>query len=230
MKRCGYSGCFVTDHFFNGNTAVDTRLPWEVKVELFCQGYDDARRRGDEIGVQVFFGWEYAYGETEFLTYGLDKRFLLEHPEINSMNLADYAALVHRNGGFVIHAHPFREAPYIRTIRLFPRIVDGIEAENASHRDERFNERAKSYALSYGLPMTGGSDTHNTWDFPGGGIEVPEKINSPLDYLRMLKAGRIEILKRSERYFTSVPEGHIRPKRPDPSLLPQELRRRAGIR
>ena len=28
LKACGYDGCFVTDHFFGGNTAIDRRLPW----------------------------------------------------------------------------------------------------------------------------------------------------------------------------------------------------------
>lgn len=225
LKRLGYDGCFVTDHFFTGNTAIDRSLPWHEKVELFCQGYEEAKKRGDELGLSVFFGWEYAYAETEFLTYGLDKEFLHAHPELERMDLVSYAELVHKNGGFVVHAHPFREAWYINTIRLYPRIVDGVEVINASHRDERFNERAKEYAHSYGLAMTGGSDTHAYWDFPGGGIETDAKINEPCDYLAMLKNSqsgkfpRIQrILKRTQEYFTQEPAGHT-PKRADRSLL-----------
>ena len=87
LKRLGYDGCFVTDHFFTGNTAIDRSLPWREKVELFCQGYEEAKKRGDELGLSVFFGWEYAYAETEFLTYGLDKEFLHAHPELERMDL-----------------------------------------------------------------------------------------------------------------------------------------------
>lgn len=227
LKRCGYSGCFVTDHFFNGNTAVDRGLPWDVKVNLFCQGYEDAKRRGGEIGIDVFFGWEYCYHGTEFLTYGLGKEFLLDYPQINEMELNAYAALVHRCGGFIVHAHPFREAGYLNTIRLYPRIVDGVEAENASHLDPKFNDRAMEYALSYSIPVTGGSDTHEFWDFPGGGIEVSEKINSPADYLRLLRSGGItRILTRTDEYMTAQPPER-EPVRPDISLLPSELRKKA---
>ena len=61
LHALGYAGCFITDHFFGGNTAVNrdlAKLGWETRVRLFCQGYDDAKRRGDELGFQVFFGLE----------------------------------------------------------------------------------------------------------------------------------------------------------------------------
>ena len=32
-KEMGYTGIFVTDHFFNGNTAVPRDLPWRERVE-----------------------------------------------------------------------------------------------------------------------------------------------------------------------------------------------------
>ena len=41
----------------------------------------------------------------------------------------------------------------------------------------------------YGLPATGGSDTHNVDQIADGGILVPDKIGSPEDYLRQIKEG-----------------------------------------
>ena len=35
--EAGYTGIFVTDHFFNGNTAVPADLPWRERVERFCR-------------------------------------------------------------------------------------------------------------------------------------------------------------------------------------------------
>ena len=60
----------VTDHFFNGNTAIDRSLPWEEKVELYCRGYENAKEEGDKIGLDVFFGVEWAFHGDEFLLYG----------------------------------------------------------------------------------------------------------------------------------------------------------------
>lgn len=230
LAECGYSGCFVTDHFFGGNTAVDRRLPWDVKVHLFCQGYEDAKRRGDELGFKVFFGLEFGWHATELLTYGIDKQFLLSHPEIDNMDIPRYIDLVHSCGGFVIHPHPFREAGYINTIRLFPRLVDGVEVENASHTDPMFNKRAWEYAKSYGLPCTGGSDTHASWSFPGGGIALEKPLERGTDYLDRLRNAEItEILRRSDNYLRPYPSYDIwkSAKRPDISLLPDELRIKA---
>ena len=229
LAELGYTGCFVTDHFFGGNTAVDRSLPWDVRIHLYCQGYEDAKRRGDELGLQVFFGVEFAYRATEFLTYGIDKQFLLDHPELDRMELNAFAALVHENGGFVVHAHPFREADYISTIRLYPRCVDGVEIYNCGNRDQKFNDRARYYAESYGLPMTGGSDAHHWWCHPNGGIALDEKLSSPLDYLERLKSGRItKILERDGSVMLPEPENAWAAViRPNIDLLPEELREKA---
>lgn len=230
LKSLGYDGCFVTDHFFGGNTAVDRRLPWDIKIHLFCQGFEDAKKRGDEIGFKVFFGLEYGWHATEMLTYGVDKQFLLDHPEIEYIPINQYINLVHECGGFVVHPHPFREAGYIDTIRLYPRLVDGVEVENASHRDPKFNERARCYAESYGLPMTGGSDTHDVWNYPGGGIAIEKPLETAFDYLDRLKNGEItKILTRTDEFMKPWPANDVWAccKRPDINLLPDDLRIRA---
>lgn len=232
LHELGYAGCFITDHFFGGNTAVDRRLPWEIKVRLFCQGYEDAKRRGDELGLQVFFGLEYGYRATEFLTYGIDMQFLLDHPEIDNMEPDRFAELVHNCGGFLVHAHPFREADYIRVIRLYPHSVDGVEAVNASHWNSDFNERAKLYAKSYGLPMTGGSDAHHIWNHPGGGIELDEKLSCPHDYLERLRSGRItRILERDDSIICNrfPDDAWANTVRPSTELLPEDIREKAAL-
>ena len=66
-KEAGYTGIFITDHFFNGNTTVPRELPWQERVARFCLGYEHAKQEGDKIGLQVFFGFEYAYHGAEFL-------------------------------------------------------------------------------------------------------------------------------------------------------------------
>ena len=226
LSELGYAGCFITDHFFGGNTAVDRSLPWDVKIHLFCQGYEDAKRRGDELGLDVFFGLEYGWHGTELLTYGIDKKFLLDHPEIDNMPAYVFADLVRSAGGFTVHAHPFREAPYINTIRLYPHSVDGVEVYNCGNYDEAFNKRARAYAESYGLPMTAGSDTHHYWNHPGGGIALDEKLSCPGDYLERLRSGRItKLLIKDPELMERRPDGDPWQYcvRPDIKLLPPEI-------
>ncbi len=196
-KQAGYTGIFVTDHFFNGNSAIPRELPWQERVERFCLGYEHAREEGERIGLQVFFGFEYAYHGAEFLVYNLDKQWLLAHENIDLCSPRQALLQMHQSGAFVIQAHPFRERDYIDHIQLFPRDIDGVEAVNAAHLGEEgrhMNQRALAYARMFDLPATAGSDSHSVGCLFGGGVEVPEKLKTPLDYLTNLQAGRVRLL------------------------------------
>ena len=151
-KQAGYEGIFVTDHFFNGNTAVSKDLPWEERVARFCLGYEHAKETGDQIGLQVYFGFEYAYHGAEFLVYNLDKQWLIAHENLDQLPPRKALELMHQGGAFIIQAHPFRERDYIDHIQLFPRDIDGVEAINAAHLGEeggQMNARAFAYAKMF---------------------------------------------------------------------------------
>ena len=191
-KKAGYDGMIVTNHFWGGNTAIDSRLPWRQWVARYMRGYDEAKAIGDKIGLRVFFGWESGFQGTEFLVYGLNREWLMAHPEISHVTVEQQYKLVHESGGFVVHAHPFREAPSIPSIRLYPEYVDAVEAINATHtearrRDPAWNRSAVAYARKHGLPMTAGSDIHNT-ALSGGGILTNRPLQRIEDYINLLKS------------------------------------------
>ncbi len=162
--EAGYKGMVITDHFINGFTRVDRSKPWEVQVEQHCLGYELAKEEADRIGdFDVFFGWEYSDDGTEFLTYGLDKTFLLKHPEMLSWSIETYIRKIIDHGGFLIQAHPFRNRDYIKCIRLYPDRVGGFEVVNSANvkcgrqiDDEMADRVADMYDLPknkrYGLP------------------------------------------------------------------------------
>ena len=189
-KEAGYTGIIITDHFFYGNTAPDRDLPWADWVMEYCKGYEDAKECGDKIGLDVFFGWESGYNCTEFLVYGLDKEWLLAHPEIRDASIPEQFELVHRYGGMVIHAHPFREENYIPEVRLFPEYVDGVEQINMAHFHKKnitdgymFNQKAEQYAKEHDFPVTGGSDMHST-NLWFGGMAFNRRLENIFDYNR----------------------------------------------
>lgn len=203
-KQHGYDGVFITEHFFNGNTAVKRGREWKDMVADYFKPYEKAAEIGRELGIDVFCGWEYTYwykgnggkmcGGTDFLTYGLDKDWLAKHPEIMELELSEYFDFIHDNGGFIIHAHPFREADYIDMLRLLPYSVDGIEVLNSS-RPEKENRIAEIFADYYGIPKTSGSDFHGTDREWISGVMTEEKLVSPLDLLRQMKENKIKIFK-----------------------------------
>ncbi len=207
-KEYGYTGIFVTDHNWGGNTAVDRSLAWEEWVERFCRGYENVKAEGDRIGLDVFFGYEAGFRGTEFLLYGIDKEWMLAHPSLWTATIEEQYRLVHENGGLVIHAHPFRDEAYIPEIRLFPQWVDGVEGINATHSNGKsgahnkreFDEKAVAYAREHGLPMTAGSDIHTTFLF-GGGVAFKRRLASAQDYVHAVLSGEDYVLTNGDEWF-----------------------------
>ena len=204
----GYTGIFVTDHNWGGNTATDRKLPWNKWVDAFTLGYEHARAEGEQIGLDVFFGYEAGYQGTEFLIYGVDKAWMKAHPQLANATVEEQYALVHEAGGLVMHAHPFREEFYIPKIRLYPQWVDGVEGVNATHsnpgstahNDPAFDERAISYALENNLPMSAGSDIHGTRLF-GGGVAFRRKLTSGADYVQAILTGEDYVLTDGAKWY-----------------------------
>jgi predicted metal-dependent phosphoesterase TrpH len=181
-KELGYSGIVVTDHFYNGNTAVPRSLPWKEWVNQFCKGYEEARNEGERQGFDVFFGWEETFDNCDdYLVYGLDKEWLLEHPEAKNWTRAQQYHAVKAAGGCVIQSHPFRQHSYISRIVLSSGCVDAVETANAGNLEQSYDALAMRYALKLGLPFTAGSDTHDSRQITGDGvfgIYVKEKIKT----------------------------------------------------
>lgn len=191
-KELGYTGVFITNHFFNGNTAVPRELPWNEWVKEYYRAYTICKEEGDRIGMDVFFGWEYSIQGNDFLIYGLGPGFLYDNPDQLSWTVRDYMKRVREAGGMVIHAHPFREADYIDHIRLIPRECDGVEVINTSMKNE-VNRCAEWYAEQYGLIKSAGSDNHVGKRTKLGGVYLPERITDEQHFIRLMKDGRAEL-------------------------------------
>jgi len=187
FKARGYSGIFVTDHFLNGNTTVPQNLPWPQRIDLFCRGYDAAAREGAAVGLDVFFAWEYSYGWAHFLTYGLDKQWLLDHPDLLDWHVLDYFDRVHADGGFIVHAHPFREN--VDLVHLVPNKTDAVETINPN-RPDLANYQAQQFAAAFNLPQTAGSDIHATNQSRLAGITTTHRLTHARDYLPALISGQ----------------------------------------
>ena len=191
-KNEGYTGIVITDHFYHGNTCVDRQLPWEDWVKTYSLAYENAKNRGDEIGLDVFFGFEYSYAGTDFIILGLDSEWLIDHPEIRKMPLHDFLNLVHEHNGFVIHAHPYLIAPWAPVIRLMPDLEDAVEVINAPKGDF-INARAEEYARAYNKIRTGGSDSHAVAWPKMSGIDANHRLQSVRDLIETLQYGGYEV-------------------------------------
>lgn len=158
-RDLGYSGIFVTDHFFNGNSCIPPMDCWKDRIDAYCGGYELAKEAGDAIGFPVFFGIEANFDGDEMLLYGLDKEWLYEHSDILSYSRTRLYKEVRAAGGLVVQAHPFRERGYLDKIHLNPETCDAMEGFNAGNlRSQNLN--AEMYCREKGIFMTAGSDLH----------------------------------------------------------------------
>jgi hypothetical protein len=158
----GYSGIIVTDHFYHGNTAISRSLPWKEWVKQFCRGYEEAQNEGERRDFDVFFGWEETFdGCDDYLIYGLDKEWLMEHPEVRNWTRGEQYRAVKAAGGCVVQAHPFRQHSHIKRVILSTGCVDAVEAANLGNMEQSYDALAMRYAQKLGLPVTAGSDMHD---------------------------------------------------------------------
>ena len=201
-KELGYSGIVVTDHFYHGNTAVPRGLPWKEWVKQFCKGYEEAKNEGDKQGFEVFFGWEETFdGCDDYLVYGLDKEWLLEHPEAKNWTRGQQFHTVKDAGGCVVQAHPFRQHSYISKIILSTGCVDAVEVANATNFEQSYDGLAMRYAQNLGLPYTAGSDTHDARQVYADsvfGVYVQKKMKTIQDYVKAICTKNIAGIKISE--------------------------------
>ncbi len=192
-KSLGYEGVFITNHFLDGNINISPLKSYEERLAFYFSDYDEGVRIGEEIGLRVFLGVELSYRGTDFLVYGLKKEWYFEHPEIMQMKKSEELKFIMESGGYVVQAHPYREATYIDHIRLFPRLVNAVEVVNASRPDFE-NEMAKHYAASYGLSTLAGSDNHvGALAKRLAGIITDTAIESEQDFISRMKSGNISL-------------------------------------
>lgn len=189
FKSRGYDGIFITDHFYHGNTRPERSLPWDEYVNAYCRGYEEAKAEGDKQNFKVFFGIEENFEGDEYLIYGVDKEWLLAHPEIRNWTREEMYNLVHAHGGCVIQAHPFRDRNYITKIHLGLDYCDGIEAVNTGNKPVE-DYIALAYAKKFGLFTITGSDTHHKSRIgdSNGAIAYEKPIESTYDFAKRVLA------------------------------------------
>jgi hypothetical protein len=192
----GFTGIIVTDHFFNGNCAVDRNLPWKKWVEEYCRGYEDALEEGLRRGLDVFFGWEETFDGDDYLVYGLDKEWLLGHPEVTDWTRKQQYEEVGRCGGCVVQAHPFRQYHYINCVHLSG-CVDAVEAANSGN-ERSFDALAWAYAGKLNVPVTAGSDIHHAERVEPGivfGVYLDRRMKAIADYVTVIRNNAVKGLQ-----------------------------------
>ena len=208
-KDAGYDLIAITDHFFNANIACEQDIPWEDKVEFLFRGYYAAKEEGDRIGLEVIRGWEtytsftpYENGAwrdmqrgPELLTYGLDEKFLLAHPDVDKLPYYEYIRLVTEAGGRIIHAHPYRRRPYIPIFAPDPKSVEAYEVFNPCNGDEAADRAAYAEAKKHGLLKFAGCDAHRTEGVGFAAMRFERPVHTIDEIFTAARSGESQIIE-----------------------------------
>ena len=205
-KEKGYKGIVVTDHFYRGNTCIDRKLPWKQFVEAYELNWLDGKALGDELGIDVIFGVEEIYNKDakEVLIYGITPEELKAETDFKHYNLEQIYDFVDRHGGFLSHAHPFRNRGYIGNpdSEPDPFSLHGVEvfnyADYAADCNDR-NQMAFCFAVKYGLKELCGGDVHALGNRLGAtGIAVQNPIHDTKELAKILHSGNYKLIINGE--------------------------------
>lgn len=196
LRKIGFSGMVVTNHFFGGDNKLDKTLPWEEFVGEYKKDYEKGKRLARLYDFDLLFGIEeHIEGGKEILVYGVSPEFLISHSELKNASLEEYVSIIHAGGGLVFQAHPFRDRWYIENGGIFENIslLDGIEIKNAGNREEE-NKKAEEYNKTHKLPVVAGTDSHSLRNLGKTGIFSPVRLKTNQDLVDLLKSGNYKII------------------------------------
>ena len=197
LRKKGFSGMVITNHFFRGDTKVDRTLNWAEFIDAYREDYEKGKKIAKLYDFDLLFGIEEHIGDgREVLVYGITPDFLYTHPEIKRAEINDFVALIHRAGGLVFQAHPFRDRWYIAKptpLEELP-ILDGIEVYNAGNHDDE-NAKAQEFAMGKNYRLIAGSDAHSLKDTGRAGIISNVRLRTEKELVTCLKTGNYRILK-----------------------------------
>jgi len=180
----GFGGIAVTDHL--NDFFADGFESWDACIDHFMRGYNAAKARGDELGLDVVLGLEIRFPGSycDYLMYGLDEAFLRGNPYLYKLGLRK---LFRQHGGklLIIQAHPYRGSglPEVG-------LVHGVEVFNGNPRHQNRNKKARELCAKHPkLYQISASDTHEPGDIGAGWVEFDGPVADSFAFREMVMLG-----------------------------------------
>jgi predicted metal-dependent phosphoesterase TrpH len=151
--------------------------------------------RAADPGLIVLAGMEVSCREGHFLAYGVQDPSVVPH----GIGVAALCREIHRQGGAVVAAHPFRWAqPFGEILRHEQPALDGLELMT-SNMDADCRRRAAEVHRQSKLAGLGSSDAHAEDVLGICYTDIAGAIRNMGDLVTALRAGRTTAHERQER-------------------------------
>ena len=179
----GFSGIAITDHIYTFTT--DLYDKWDDFVDHLLRGYKAAKKRGDEIGLDVILGTELRFNGifSDFLIYGIDEDFLRANPVFYKLTPKEFFRR-HGDDLLIIQAHPFR----VGYDAVFTDSIHGVEVFNGSRGHENRDHMALELCAAHPeyCPIKG-SDVHGATMVATGWINLERPVSDSREFCELVK-------------------------------------------
>lgn len=183
----GYSGICITDHLHDLYISLmDCHDDWQLCMNRYMYGYNEAKKAGDALGMDIIFGIELRFPEndSDYLIYGVDEAWLRANPYVCHM---DHEAFFKKFGSevLIIHAHPYRYCD-----EVFYDCVHGLEVANCNPRHPNRNELALALAKAHpNLIRMCGSDAHRPGDEGQAAVLFERRVRDSCEFKSAVESG-----------------------------------------
>jgi predicted metal-dependent phosphoesterase TrpH len=150
--------------------------------------------RRDHPGLVILGGVEVSAREGHFLTYGVSNPFALPR----GIGVSDLCREVHRQGGAIVAAHPYRwRQPFDEVLAQHRPDLDGLELMT-NNMDEDCRRRAAFVHKRLGLCGLGSSDAHDEDVLGYCYTEFQAQIRHAADLVEAIRSRKAVACQRRE--------------------------------
>ncbi len=190
----GYSSIVFTNHFSSWSFPDTGLATYEEYIQRHYEIVaETAEKTG--TGLHLIPGLELAINDFrgDFLVFGPYYEVLRKMPNLFNERLHTIHDVLKEAGCVLIQAHPLRWGMQVANRDH----IDGYEVMNTHPGHDSHNDVAMLLAKSVGGEgkiLTSGSDHHDAWHVPTGGILTEKPICDAVGLVDVLKSGKYHII------------------------------------
>lgn len=183
-KNSGMDGVILTNHYDKSYLIDNDAIEF---ANRYVNEYYYVKNHGENIDFKVFFGIEVTmakHNNIHMLIYGVDPSFVVNNPALYDLKIDQLSNLVHKNGGILVQAHPFRKGI---DVLVDLKHLDGVEVNCHPLYDNTHVDKLSKIAKENGLLLTCGGDFHNDTHRPTCGVYLSDSLKDCKEIITYLK-------------------------------------------